>query len=305
MPNAAPRLRSVAENGRASKPRPGRETVVIEFVTPALADAWLDVNVYNRDLRDTRVINHAGALLRGEWTLTGDAIVFDENDNLLNGQHRLSAIKLAGELAAEQGKVFKGIRVVVLRGVEAKAQEVMDQGLKRSVGDALKLRGETNYFVLAAALSYMHQLAYTTATGNVHYANSGERPTTPQQLAILDANPTIRDFRSKALPLNRALKMRTGVTVALYYTFAQLDAGEADAFFDSLLNGVGLEAGNPILALRRALVNEKLSSKGRMPHYREAALICKAWNYWREGRTIATLTWHFGGSQREPFPLPK
>lgn len=272
-----------------------------------MADEWLDDNVYNRDLRDTRVVNHAGALLRGEWTLTGDAIVFDENGNLINGQHRLSAIKLAGDMAEEQGEVFKGIRVIVLRGAPAKAQEVMDQGLKRSLADALKLRRPPvyNHFVVSAGLNVMYRLAYIEATGNVNYSNPGERPTTPQCLAIFDANPDFYDYRNKVAPLNRVLKMRPGIAMACWYTFAQLDEAEADAFFGKLLSGEGLDGGDPILALRRSLIYEKLSTKGRIPPYRELAFVCKAWNYWREGRTIGNLTYHYGGTHREPFPLPR
>lgn len=299
-----------ATNGRVApirppKPGPGHEVVTIELITPAMADEWLAKNTHNRDLRGTRVVNHAGALLRGEWKLVGDAIVFDEDGKLANGQHRLSAISLAGQMAAEQDRDFEGIRAVVLRGVEADAQEVMDQGLSRKLGDALKLRKERHYTVLAASLGYLHRLKYAEVTGNINYSDSAERPTTPQSLILLEKHPEIRDFTLKAMTLNRVLKMRSGVAAALYYTFSQLDADETEAFFGQLLSGEGLKGGDPILALRRQLINEKLSAKGRMPHYRESALIIKGWNYWREGRHVQTLSWHFGGSHREAFPIPK
>jgi hypothetical protein len=35
------------------------------------------------------------------------------------------------------------------------------------------------------------------------------------------------------------------------------------------------------------------------------ALTIKAWNVWRDGETIRTLSWKQGGTFRMPFPVPK
>lgn len=273
------------------------ETVRIETVTPAMAEKWLAGNVRNRHLRPSRVASHVGILQRGEWELTGDAIVFDEEGTLINGQHRLSAIAEVGRSA----------RLVVLRGVPTRAQDVMDAGLKRSVGDVLRLRGYTRWFGLAAALNWLYRLDYIEETGNVHYASPGDRPTAPQLLYLLEECSDLPEYLKGAESLikrARKLGLRLGMTTAVWYRMAEVDAEEAEAFFESLRTGLELKATDPIYQLRRILLNDS-SAIGRMGDYRQAALICKAWNSWREGKPVQNLAWKFGGTQREAFPIPR
>jgi hypothetical protein len=273
---------------------PGRETVDILEVTPEMAEAWLEKNTRNRSLRESRVVNTAGALMRGEWKLTGDCIVFDEAGELINGQHRLHAIVLSGVSG----------RLVVLRGVPAENQEVMDQNLSRNLADALKLRGKPYCFALAAALKFFYRLEYIKETGNVNYANPGVRPTTPQCLHLFDQNPEIIDYVPRVGSFNKALKMRTGVTTALWYSFAEINEPDATAFFEALLDGAKLAKQSPILQLRRILINDMVSARPKMRDYREAALICKAWNLYREGNQVGALSWNYGGRAKEAFPIP-
>jgi hypothetical protein len=66
----------------------------------------------------------------GEWPLTHQAIAFDEQGNILDGQHRLWAI-------VESGKT---IEMVVGRGLAAEVRDFIDQGIPRTVVDVAKLR---------------------------------------------------------------------------------------------------------------------------------------------------------------------
>ena len=92
-------------------------TVTIERVTPTQAKQWLQGNVDNRKLRETRVVFFTRLLQEDEWELTGDAIVFADQGILINGQHRLTAVVVSKVPA----------QFLVLRGVPSKTQEVMDQ----------------------------------------------------------------------------------------------------------------------------------------------------------------------------------
>lgn len=64
----------------------------IETVTPMKAARWLKRNIANRRVSPKVVRNYAGDMSRGEWLLNGEAIKFDRDGNLLDGQHRLGAI---------------------------------------------------------------------------------------------------------------------------------------------------------------------------------------------------------------------
>jgi hypothetical protein len=267
----------------------------IEVVDPETALEWLTANIYNRDLRSAHVTKLAGILLRGEWELTTDAIGFDTQGFLRNGQHRLSAIVVADQAAP----------VLVLRGMKAKAQDVMDQNIPRSLADALKMRGEKNWFTMASMLNWLYKLGYIQSTGNVHYRVGSERPTTPQCLAIFDTDPeNLREMPRLVGRVRREIPVRTGVLAALWYKFRQIDAEEADLFINLLAEGANLDKKDAIYVLRRLLLQTRRGYE-KLPDYREAAVIIKAWNAWREQKPIQQLSYKYTPTVKEPFPLPQ
>lgn len=99
-------------------------------VTPQMAADWLSLNENNRPLRRTVVEGLKAAFLRGEYIQTHQGIAFSETGELLDGQHRLTAIS---EL---RDGCFP---MLVSWGVAENAFQVMDIGLKRSPADALRI----------------------------------------------------------------------------------------------------------------------------------------------------------------------
>lgn len=71
----------------------------IMLVTPSMAREWLATNTRNRPLNKANVNKFAVAIKTGKWNLIGDAIQFDENGVLVNGQHRLEAVIMADTAA--------------------------------------------------------------------------------------------------------------------------------------------------------------------------------------------------------------
>lgn len=61
-------------------------------VTPQLAREWLKRNSKNRAIRPSHVENLRLAFERGEYTMTHQGIAFGDDGELIDGQHRLSAI---------------------------------------------------------------------------------------------------------------------------------------------------------------------------------------------------------------------
>ena len=99
-------------------------------VTPQKAAEWLSLNIENRPLRRTVVEGLKAAFARGEYIQTHQGIAFSAQGNLLDGQHRLTAI------AEMRGVSFP---MLVSHGVDDGAFQVMDIGLKRSHADALRI----------------------------------------------------------------------------------------------------------------------------------------------------------------------
>ncbi|WYV99264.1 hypothetical protein KoPa4_00096 [Pseudomonas phage vB_PpuM-KoPa-4] len=100
------------------------------MVTPEMAQKFLADNAaFQRKIRVGVVRDLANAILRGEWELTHQAVAFDINGKLIDGQHRLNAIVRAGV----------AVPCVIARGVGAQSFKVIDIGVKRTMSDVLAL----------------------------------------------------------------------------------------------------------------------------------------------------------------------
>ena len=66
------------------------------LITPAMAKTWLEHNPSNRPIKMACVEAYMRDMIAGKWLLTHQGIAFDKDGNLLDGQHRLTAIALCG-----------------------------------------------------------------------------------------------------------------------------------------------------------------------------------------------------------------
>jgi hypothetical protein len=102
----------------------------IEEIGPERARQYLEMNTTNRPVRHHTVKLFASTMMRGSWQLTHQGIAFDSDGNLIDGQHRLSAIILCG----------LSIKMNVTRGVPNDAYHFIDIGLKRRYCDILNVK---------------------------------------------------------------------------------------------------------------------------------------------------------------------
>lgn len=101
----------------------------IIIVTPQIASEWLSANVSNRPLRRTVVDGLKAAFIRGEYVQTHQGIAFSLAGELLDGQHRLTAISELRDGA---------FPMLVTQGLADEAFQVMDIGVKRTAADSLR-----------------------------------------------------------------------------------------------------------------------------------------------------------------------
>lgn len=99
-------------------------------VTPALAQEWLDTAGRNRTVHETWVDRYAHRMERGDWMVTDQGIAFNVEGQLMNGQHRLHAVIRAN----------RPVTMLVTRGLDSRAQLVMDQGVKRQLHEQIAIR---------------------------------------------------------------------------------------------------------------------------------------------------------------------
>ena len=103
----------------------------VEIITPALAKQYLAKNKNNRAIKERTLSMLVRAIKDGSFALTHQGIAFDEEGNLIDGQHRLMACVIADI----------PIKVLVSREVKTDAVQFVDIGVKRDFADVIKMTG--------------------------------------------------------------------------------------------------------------------------------------------------------------------
>lgn len=261
-------------------------TAEIVKVAPAIAEKMLGKNVRNRHLSARVVERYRRAMERGEWLVTGEAIKFASNGDLLDGQHRLAAV-------IESGKT---IPMMVVKGLPALTQDVMDTGRARNVSDQLGIAGYPN----SAALAATARLVITYERGEL----ASNRPvSTPETLELVQDNALLAYAANRGAPIRKGCDLRPSVAGMCFYELMKVNDVKAQEFFDRLTDGANLPTGSPILALRarlRALRDERTY----LPNEALTSLVFRTWNAWRQGRKLTSLPLYRNG-ELIPCPEPK
>lgn len=271
-------------------------TVALVRLTVGLAEELLGRNIANRRIHKVNLQRLTEALERGEWVFDGAPIRRGTDGTLLDGQHRCMAVVKTGV----------EVDVILIDGLHASTQSVMDSGPTRTLADMLDIRGEAQTRALAAIIR-AHvtvarrglEAAFSAGLGGA----AGVPLTTSLGLAWLDANPWVRDYVRRS---HGGFWPMSGTSAAiLMHAFDELDAEDSSYFWLRLQDGAGLDVDSPIRFLRETLIrkHEDLHSKRDQRFY--AAITIKAWNAYREGRSISQLRFRLGGAAPESFPEPK
>ena len=122
-----------------------KEYAVIETITPNKAAEYLQFNyVDNRKIRPSHLNSLISDFKQGRIFLTNDAICFDKEGTLINGQHRLQA-------CVATGITFQAI---VLYNLDPETYYVIDRGSPRRPADILhvstKVTAIINFWITLA-----------------------------------------------------------------------------------------------------------------------------------------------------------
>ena len=241
-------------------------------ITPEIARAWLDKNVKNRKLSARRVAAFARDIKNNAWRFTGDAIRFDVNGNLLDGQHRLRA-------CIEAGKPFTSL---VLYKLPTESRDFIDLGAPRSPADVLMLNGHVNTIKLAAAARTLIMLR-----SGYHSESGFDRVTTHEIMACLKKHPLLPH---SILKCHACLGISTSLLAVVHYIGAVIleKRSRADAFVKVWTTGQPDYDGDPAHILRERLLREKGSATGlkRDERYR---LLFHTWNAFAKKKPVELL----------------
>ena len=269
----------------------------VVLMTPEIALGWLKRNDKNRPFSRDSARLLAAEMANGYWAENGESVVFDTDGVLIDGQHRLQGVVNSGH----------EYRVPVITGVKAEARPTVDTGKKRSGAQNLQMAGEKNAAVLSATLTLWKGYEGRDLRAMTHPASAApeRRTTIPRIMEDLTAYPELKMAVQRSLALRSSGQGRALIpsSEAALVWQAIVRSGSsmerADEFLGSVLSGYDLAEGNPIIALRRRLIDQ-VGPGLKMDKRERLALILKTWLLWSTGQTRKIIRWESGS---EPFPF--
>lgn len=274
----------------------------VQTMTPERADELLRHSfgkIEQRHLSERRVRQLVQALERGEWRVTHQGVALDEEGVVIDGQHRLEAIRRYG----------KPVEIMVSEGVPRDSFAVIDVGAKRTTADALHIAGFANTNVLAAAARLVItwdavQQAPNTVTWGMAYASI----TTPVVVDFMqsDSGQALIDAQA---PANRVATAwgKTGVRSFMTAAIGMLSQSDTPSglraeYVERLIDGAYLRPTSPVLALRRYMIADtgwsRLTTSQHMRNRAGIAVVIKAFNEYLLGADRQIMAF----KETEQFP---
>lgn len=260
----------------------------VEFITPTKAKELLTHNHVNRSVRERVVMAYRKDMEDGHWLMTGEPIQFSKAGNLLNGQHRLTALSHCTGI--------KGVNMFVVRGLPETAQLLMDQGAPRSIADMLKLEGgdAMKNAVIVAAIARWLTLA--PVPDKDFDSKLRRKCSSAAALATYRENP--HTLARAAEQGTHVRNTGTGFPVSVaalgycYFHFAEIDVQAANQFFFAFTDLSFMESGDPRKAAYQRIVrllSDEQMKHGKMMSVATVSVLTRAWNMWRTGVEADTI----------------
>lgn len=293
----------------------GGRTVSIEVwrVTPTFARQELErANIGNRRMKKLQVEQIKHDIQQGHWiTLTGEAVSYDEQDRLTNGQNRFQAIADSGE----------AVEVVVWRNLASEVKFVIDQGVMRTGADILGFSGqEKHLFTLSTALrmvaAWDSEPRYLEHSG---IKTSRYRPWTKTDLLITaEKHPGLVDSVEWVHANRKSERLKPippAVLAFMHYETSLITKRGTKQFWQGYAdNDFPNEEGDP-----RWMMWKKLSQVHDTKAHNKVQgifVFCgfRAWNLWRDGLEAGSMLYYqrkttVVGTRRQTtekfFPIPE
>lgn len=250
-------------------------------ISPGEAAELLTENRSNRPLSKSVVNGFAEAMRRGEWKLTHQGIAFDENGNLVDGQHRLTAIVESGV----------PVETLVFREVGSDTFDVLDAGRKRNAADALSIAGEKSTLLLASMIRIVW--LYTNRPDS-SWSGGNATVTTPQVLETLEKYPKIRDYTATGEEIARATgTIKSAAGGASFLVSRNNSKRKLEPWFEGLIEGAGLGKADARLRYRNHMLNLARRKAGEVQRRRDSRehvwIYLTAFNAWAHGEPLPQI----------------
>lgn len=239
--------------------------VKLTRVTPEMASVMLCRNGANRRINERHVAFLSNQMKNGEWSLNGQTIVVDREGNLLDGQHRLSAVVRSGE----------AIEMLLCSGANPEVMPTIDTGRSRSAADVLKMNGFKHYNLLAASTKILYNLDQDLIRTRPVLSNLDILNTAPQ----IDNIIGIDWLGAHSERLRRSTTMSAScIMAALYLLAVKYGKGNVEEFIIKVNDGGDYE-GSPTHVMATVFSRRRVKG-GVMNRLYPFVLIILAFEKW-------------------------
>ena len=252
-------------------------SVELVYVTPEIARNYLKFNKKNRKESAKHLSFLVNQMREGLFLENGESIVFDQNNNLTDGQHRLMAIVQSG----------KSYFIPIVRGVASNSMATYDTGKNRSAADVLSLNGFTNTHTLSAVIRLIEKYSKKgSKTANKDSYNRSEAFTNQQTLDYCMENyDWLSTLINKVTSIYNKSKFKT-IGVSSLSLIAYMIGGKtpSNEVYDYIKQVYGLSKHQDTATsyLNTKLHNAKIN-KEPLNFYWILGMSIKAWNYFSDG----------------------
>ena len=244
----------------------------LRTITPDDARKLLTKNTKNRTLRESWVEQLVVLIREGKWATTHQGIGIAKSGRILDGQHRLNAILRSG----------RSVEIMVTTGMDEDDYRWIDCGKVRTNHDRIKL---------------VEDAAVNRSCCSI--VNSFLKITKGRDFTVDDLENEFLDKTDSYLyvgsAFSRPIKSITlapvGAALALFHHHYTNKGIEAIEF---LMRGVGLSEKHPILALREALIAQRV--RGIHDQYWRTIAGCRAFLEGRSVKHLMASTEDFAGN---------
>lgn len=212
-----------------------KPTATFVTMTRELVDALLVLNTKNRCQRPEIIKSYRRAMDNNFWVTTNQGIGVAASGFLVDGQHRLEALRAAG---------YPPVQMLVVTGLPDEAMAAVDGGRNRSPRDYLQLLFDTKISSTVSAILRTSMIARDDFAVTKY---------SPQEFA--EHFEKMGDSIAKIMKLATASRLPAAVAAALVDAHRKGYHAETEAFATALLTGEMLERDNPALLLRNWISN--------------------------------------------------
>jgi hypothetical protein len=268
------------------------------LMTPQRAkDILAHQNGKNRAIRPNTVTRLANDIKEGRWQVTHQGIAFDENNILIDGQHRLHAIAQANVPC----------EIMVSWNVPRKSFAVLDCGVSRTAADNLGYLNVPRAKIVAPGIK--HIILYNRypkrTWSNIPF------PSHTEIANFYSKNANLFDELSAVVATTAQQFKKVNPTGLLVVCYLAIDAGHSTssvhAFCHAMGTGKNLSDTDSVLAYRNFLINSNNSPVDRSLQQYSIACLIKAFNCWCEGKLVRQFKAPTFGStkpNKPPQPMP-